>query len=103
MKILTKIKNYFRITTSAIPGSQGEKKLQEEFATTKDALRFYNKQVLTHLAPLMQGFIAKQEMMFIATADGHGECDKSFRFGEAGFVMVVDEHHLIYPEYKGNA
>ena len=26
----------------------------------------------------------------------------SFRFGEAGFVMVVDEHHLIYPEYKGN-
>ena len=101
MKILTKIKNYFR-TTSKTPGSQGEKKLQEEFATTEDALRFYNKQVLTHLAPLMQTFIAKQEMMFIATADRHGECDNSFRFGEAGFVMVVDEHHLIYPDYKGN-
>ena len=103
MKILIKIKNFLKKETRSItPGSQGEKKLQEEFATTKDALNFYNKQVLTHLAPLMQEFIAKEEMMFIATADAHGECDNSFRFGEAGFVMVVDEHHLIYPEYKGN-
>ncbi len=83
-------------------GSQGEKELQYEFNTTSDALRFYNKQVLTHLAPLMQDFILKQEMMFISTADSHGDCDSSFRFGEAGFVMVVDEHYLIYPEYKGN-
>ncbi len=86
----------------ATPGSQGEKELQKEFNTTADALRFYNKQVLTKLAPLMQSFIAKQEMMFISTADSKGECDSSFRFGEAGFVMVVDEHHVIYPEYKGN-
>ena len=86
----------------APPGSQGEKKLQKEFNTTADALRFYNKQVLTKLAPLMQSFIAKQEMMFISTADSKGECDSSFRFGEAGFVMVVDEHHVVYPEYKGN-
>ena len=85
-----------------IPGSEGEKRLQKEFNTTADALRFYNKQVLTHISILMQEFIAKQEMMFISTADSKGECDSSFRFGEVGFVMVVDEHHLIYPEYKGN-
>jgi len=81
-------------------GSEGEKRLQKEFNTTDDALQFYDKRVLTYLAPLMQEFIAKQEMMFISTADSKGECDSSFRFGEAGFVMVVDEHHLIYPEYK---
>ena len=57
---------------------------------------------MTHLAVLMQEFIAKQEMMFIATSDSKGECDSSFRFGEAGFVKVIDEHHIIYPEYKGN-
>lgn len=87
---------------SITPGSKGEKQLQKEFNTTTDALRFYNKQVLTHLSSLMQDFIGKQEMMFISTADVKGECDASFRFGEAGFVMVVDEHHVIYPEYKGN-
>jgi len=104
MKILKKIKAFLQKekVLSLTPGSEGEKKLQKEFNTTADALRFYNKQLLTHLSQLMQEFIGKQEMMFISTADSRGECDSSFRFGEAGFVMVVDEHHLIYPEYKGN-
>jgi predicted pyridoxine 5'-phosphate oxidase superfamily flavin-nucleotide-binding protein len=106
MEILNKIRSFFKKekidSLSDIPGSQGEKKLQREFSTTRDALRFYNKQVLIHLSILMQEFIAKQEMMFISTADSTGECDASFRFGEAGFVMVIDEHHIIYPEYKGN-
>lgn len=87
---------------SHTPGSDGEKKLQEEFGTLQDAINFYNKQVLTHLAPLMQDFIAKQEMMFISTADSKGECDASFRAGEKGFVHVIDEKHLIYAEYTGN-
>lgn len=85
-----------------LPGSKGEKILQEQFNTTQDALNFYNKQVITHLSPLMQTFIAKQEMMFISTADAKGECDASFRSGHKGFVMVLDEYHLLYPEYKGN-
>jgi len=85
-----------------LPGSKGEKELQKEFATTQEALNFYNKQVLTHLAPLMKTFIAKQEMMFISTADASGECDASFRSGEKGFVQVIDNTHLIYAEYTGN-
>ena len=60
-----------QIYNDKIPGSQGEKILQQEFQTTQDASNFYNKQVLTHIAPLMQDFISKQEMMFISTADGH--------------------------------
>lgn len=84
------------------PGSKGEKVLQEDFATTKEALNFYNKQVLTHLAPLMKTFIAKQEMMFISTADASGECDASFRAGKKGFVHVIDDTHLLYAEYTGN-
>lgn len=91
-----------QIYNDKTPGSQGEKILQQEFKTTQDALNFYNKQVLTHLAPLMQDFISKQEMMFISTADSHGECDASFRAGEAGFVIVLDDKHILYPEYKGN-
>lgn len=87
---------------SKLPGSQGEKVLQKKFNTMQDALNFYNKQVITHLSPLMEKFIAKQEMMFISTADAKGECDASFRSGHEGFVIVLDEHHLLYPEYKGN-
>ncbi|MDQ7046891.1 MAG: pyridoxamine 5'-phosphate oxidase family protein [Sulfurovum sp.] len=87
---------------SKLPGSNGEKILQESFKTTDDALNFYNKQVIAHLSSLMQEFIAKQEMMFISTADSRGECDASFRSGHAGFVLVLDEHHILYPEYKGN-
>ena len=41
-------------------------------------------------------------MVFISTADANGECDASFRAGHAGFVEVLDEKTLIFPEYRGN-
>ncbi len=66
------------------------------------AAAFYNKQMLDHLNPLMLDYLATQEMAFIATADGHGECDCSFRAGPPGFVRALDERTLIYPELRGN-
>jgi predicted pyridoxine 5'-phosphate oxidase superfamily flavin-nucleotide-binding protein len=83
-------------------GSRGEKELQEVFNTREDALKFYNNQMLDYLAPLMQDFVRQQEMMFISTADAKGECDSSFRHGTEGFVQVINDKYLIYPEYKGN-
>ena len=50
----------------------------------------------------MRKFILKQEMVFIATADSKGECDCSFRAGKQGFVRVLNEKTLLYPEYRGN-
>ncbi len=50
----------------------------------------------------MKEFIAKQEILFIATADKHGECDCSFRFGKPGFARVLNDNYLVYPEYRGN-
>jgi hypothetical protein len=41
-------------------------------------------------------------MMFVGTADRHGETDTSFRAGLAGFIRVLDEKTLAYPEYRGN-
>jgi predicted pyridoxine 5'-phosphate oxidase superfamily flavin-nucleotide-binding protein len=84
------------------PGSGGEHALQERFATFKRAAAFYDKQMLDHLNPLMREYIAQQEMVFIATADAHGEADASFRAGPPGFVRVLDERTLMYPEYRGN-
>ncbi len=84
------------------PGSQGEHSLQKEHGTTKRANSFYDRQVLDHLNPSMQEFIQQQEMVFVATADAHGECDCSFRAGSPGFIHVLDETSLTYPEYRGN-
>ncbi|MGR8979289.1 MAG: pyridoxamine 5'-phosphate oxidase family protein [Gammaproteobacteria bacterium] len=85
-----------------LPGSEGEHYLQNKYGTTQRALRFYDKQVLNYLSPVMKEFIAKQEVLFIATADKHGECDCSFRFGKPGFVRPLIENYLVYPEYRGN-
>lgn len=95
-----KIKNIPAVTL--LPGSQGEHFLQRQFDTQQRALKFYDKQVLNFLSPVMMEFLSKQESLFIATADKHGECDCSARFGQAGFVRVLDNTHVIYPEYRGN-
>src|SRR5438445_42861 len=90
------------IIQQTMPGSHGEHDLQERYGTRSRAEAFYNHQVLSYLNPQMRTFIARQEMFFLSTADGHGECDVSFRAGEAGFVHVLNEKILVYPEYRGN-
>ena len=47
-------------------------------------------------------FVGRVEMVFIATADTNGECDASLRAGPTGFVRVLDDRTLAYPEYRGN-
>ncbi|MGY4101668.1 pyridoxamine 5'-phosphate oxidase family protein [Nocardia sp. R16R-3T] len=83
-------------------GSDGEHELQERYGTQDRAERFYQDQVLDRLNPAMIEFIARMDMAFIATADKHGECDASFRAGLPGFLQVIDEHTVAYPEYRGN-
>lgn len=84
------------------PGSDGEHGLQRRLQTTERADRFYDDQVLDHLNERMREFVQRQEMLFLATADRNGECDSSFRAGPPGFLRVLDERTLIYPEYRGN-
>lgn len=89
-------------TPSLLPGSDGEHTLQAKYASEDRANAFYARQVLNFLAPQMREFISRQEFMFIGTADCHGECDCSPRFGEPGFIHVLGNKHLLYPEYRGN-
>ena len=83
-------------------GSEGERILQKKVGSENKASAFYNKQMLDYLNPYMREFILKQEMVFIPTADSKGECDCSFRAGKQGFVRVLNEKTLLYPEYRGN-
>jgi membrane protease YdiL (CAAX protease family)/predicted pyridoxine 5'-phosphate oxidase superfamily flavin-nucleotide-binding protein len=84
------------------PGSEGEHRLQETYGTQDRARRFYRDQVLEHLNERMCEFVARQEMMFVATADASGECDCTFRAGPPGFVQVLDNRRVAWPEYRGN-
>ena len=54
------------------------------------------------LLPSMIEFLGRMSMMFVATADGRGECDSSLRAGPEGFVVALDDRHVAYPEYRGN-
>lgn len=83
-------------------GSSAEHLAQQKLGTAKRARAFYQKQWVAQLNKDMQGFIQRQEMVFIATADKHGNPDCSLRAGAAGFVQVLDSTRLAYPEYRGN-
>jgi truncated hemoglobin YjbI len=84
------------------PGSHSEHLLQEKWGARDRALNFYDRQVLDFLAPKMQEFIARQEFLFVATADRNGECDCTSKFGKPGFIRVLSNKYLMYPEYRGN-
>lgn len=73
------------------PVSAAEQQAQKRFGTSTRAASFYAKQMLDHLNPTMQQFIARQDMAFIATADANGSCDCSFRAGAPGFVQILDK------------
>jgi uncharacterized protein len=85
-----------------LPGSRGEHELQETLGTTKRARAFYSNQVLDHVNAHMCEYLARQEMMFVSTADAAGNCDCTFRAGPPGFVRVLDGRTVAYPEYRGN-
>ncbi|MFB8077122.1 pyridoxamine 5'-phosphate oxidase family protein [Streptomyces sp. NPDC056013] len=84
------------------PGSDGEHLVQQRMGTTERADRFYADQVLDRLNSRMREFVNRQEMFFLATADRHGACDNTFRAGPPGFLHVLDDETLAYPEYRGN-
>lgn|SRR5215472_2467706 len=84
------------------PGSQGERILQQRYGTTDRASQFYASQVSGRLTARMIDFIGRMEMAFIATSDAAGECDCSFRAGTAGFLRVLDDRTIAYPEFRGN-
>lgn len=82
--------------------SQGERILQKNFNTTKRANAFYNNQMINFLNEDMQHFISQQSFIFMSTSDAGGNCDSTFKAGEKGFVQIIDEKQIMYPEYRGN-
>ncbi len=91
-----------KVRTRPRAGTVGERHMQRHARTRAQARAFYSGQMRDRLYPAMRKFLARMELMFIATADASGECDSSVRAGPPGFVRVLDERTVAYPEYRGN-
>jgi len=49
-----------------------------------------------------RAFIEGCDMFFLATADTDGRPQCSYKGGEPGFVRVLDERTILFPNYDGN-
>jgi uncharacterized protein len=49
-----------------------------------------------------RAWIARADTFFIGSANPEGGADASHRGGNPGFVQVLDERHLAWPDYAGN-
>ena len=49
-----------------------------------------------------RAFIEALDMFFLATADAEGRPSCSYKGGDPGFVRVLDERTIAFPNYDGN-
>jgi predicted pyridoxine 5'-phosphate oxidase superfamily flavin-nucleotide-binding protein len=76
--------------------------LQREFDTERLADRIEQRLMRTAFTPEDRAFIEGVDMFFLATADADGHPNCSYKGGDPGFVRVVDERRLLFPNYDGN-
>lgn len=80
----------------------GMRKLQDARDTRRLADRLEKVTVHTAFTDEDRAFIKCCPMFFVATADADGHPDCSYKGGLPGFVRVLDDHTLAFPDYDGN-
>ncbi|HCP23665.1 MAG: pyridoxamine 5'-phosphate oxidase family protein [SAR202 cluster bacterium] len=79
----------------------GNRQMQDKFGTRKLADRMAERasEVISDDA---RGMIERAEMFFLATCDERGLPTCSYKGGAPGFVRVLDESTIAFPNYDGN-
>jgi len=80
----------------------GMRQLQDARETRRLADRLEQVTVRSVFKDEDRAFIERSAMFFIATADAEGHPDCSYKGGLPGFVRVLDERTLVFPDYDGN-
>jgi predicted pyridoxine 5'-phosphate oxidase superfamily flavin-nucleotide-binding protein len=80
----------------------GSRELQDRFDTRRLADRLEQVKVHDTITAEDRAFIERMDMFFFATADADGRPQCSYKGGDPGFVAVLDEHTLAFPNYDGN-
>ena len=81
---------------------KGSRELQDRYDSRRLADRPEVAQAHTAFTKEDIDFIQRSAMFFLATADAEGHPECSYKGGLPGFVRVVDEHTLVFPDYEGN-
>jgi uncharacterized protein len=84
------------------PYHDGSRELQDRFDTRRLADRLADRLVVDTIDEDDREFIESVDMFFLATADERGRPDCSYKGGDPGFVHVVDERTIAFPNYDGN-
>ena len=80
----------------------GHRQFHDQFDTRRLADRMEEGIVEDKISPEDKEFVEQRDMFFIATADEAGHVNCSYRGGEPGFIRVVDERTIAFPNYDGN-
>lgn len=81
---------------------QGSRQLQDQFDSRRIADRLQQVTLHATFTEDDRRFIESCSMFFLATADGQGRPDCSYKGGMPGFVHIQDESTLAFPDYDGN-
>jgi predicted pyridoxine 5'-phosphate oxidase superfamily flavin-nucleotide-binding protein len=81
---------------------EGNRELQDLFDTRRLADRIEERLVTDTISDDDRAFIEARDMFFLATCDENGMPTCSYKGGDPGFVRVVDEHTVAFPNYDGN-
>jgi uncharacterized protein len=82
--------------------TDSHRRLQQEFDTERLADRIEERLLRDHITSDDRAFIERLDMFFVATADAAGRPNCSYKGGDPGFVRVLDERTLAFPNYDGN-
>jgi hypothetical protein len=83
--------------------SAGSREIQDRFDTRRLADAISDRTVHDRLSDHDRLFIERMDMFFIASEGASGMLDCSYKGGDTGFVHVLDESTLAFPNYDGNA
>lgn len=81
---------------------EGMRRLQDIRETRPIADRLEEVTVRSAFTAEDRAFIASRSMMFVATADAQGHPECSYKGGLPGFIQVLDDRTLAFPDYDGN-
>src|SRR3954452_24759144 len=80
----------------------GNRRLQDQFDSRRISDRLEEKLTRTAFTPDDKAFIESAIYFFVSTADADGRPDCSFKGGPPGFVRVIGDSELAFPDYDGN-
>src|SRR5579863_5565631 len=81
---------------------ESHRQLQRQFDTERLADRIEERLFRERVTDDDRAFIERMDMFFLATADAAGRPNCSYKGGDPGFVRVLNETTLMFPNYDGN-